>query len=242
MAATITFLQVNGDATDNTTFTFNGVNFGTAAAGRYLIVAVSGRAVSNSPTITGITIGGVSATIAIQVRDVAGLNIQAIAIAAVPTGTSGTVVVTFDQTLTNCDIAMYSTSDVGSVTAFDTGSSTADPGNILLDIPAGGIALALAKSDAGTGTCAWTNLTERYDQLDANGNNISGASDAFASAQTNLSITADFSAAAVRPIMAAASFSPVVSAIKTIDGLALASVKTVDGLAIASVKNINGLA
>lgn len=34
----------------------------------------------------------------------------------------------------------------------------------------------------------------------------------------------------------------VTSAIKTVDGLAIASVKTVDGLAIASVKTINGLA
>jgi len=41
-------------------------------------------------------------------------------------------------------------------------------------------------------------------------------------------------AAMMRPVLA--------SAIKTVDGLALASVKTVDGLAIASVKNINGLA
>ena len=41
--------------------------------------------------------------------------------------------------------------------------------------------------------------------------------------------------------MCIASFAPVGSAIKTIDGLARASVKTVDGLSYASVKSFNGL-
>lgn len=218
MAATITFLQVTKDATDQTTYTFAGVNFGTAASDRFIAVTVSGRAVTTAPTITSVTIGGVTATIAVQANDVLGLNIAGIAIAAVPTGTSGNVVVVFSQTMTNADIATYSTSGVGSATATDFGSSTADPGTTNLDITAGGIAVAMAKQDAGLGTCAWTNITETFDELDANGNNISGAADAYATTQTNLAVTADFSVAAVRPIFVAASFPPGGSKLLTLMG------------------------
>lgn len=206
MAATITFLQLSKDASDLSTYTFSSTNFGTASSGRYLICVVSGRTqdgTSSGDLITSVTIGGVSATISVQAHNSG--NAQGIAIAHVPTGTSGDVVVVFNETMTNADIAMYATTGVSSVTATDTATSTADPLSDTLNINAGGIAVGGAKSDSGSATATWLNLTETYDEGDANTNDISGAADAFASQQTGLSIQCTWSSS-VRPVMVAASY------------------------------------
>lgn len=207
--ATITYLQLTKDTADNSTYTFSAVNFGTASSDRKIIVAVSGRTLDGSSSgnvITSVTIGGVSATISVQAQNSG--NTQGIAIAAVPTGTSGDVVVVFSETMTNADIATYSTTGISSNVAFSTGTSTANPLTANIDVPAGGIAVALAKSDDGTATATWAGLTERYDESDANGNDISGASLAFATVQTGLTVSCTWTGS-TRPVYAVASFAPV---------------------------------
>lgn len=241
MAATITYLQTAGDGTDLTVYTFSAQNFGTASSDRYIIAAVNSRANDGGArAISTITIGGVSASIAIQATSNG--NCLGICLAAVPTGTSGDVVITFDSTMGNADIDLYSATSVGSATPTDSGSSTADPGTYDLDIAAGGIALALAKSDVGLGSCAWTGLTERYDGLDVNGNNRSGASDAFATIQTNLTVTGDFSVIAVRPLFVTASFPGAATGpanLKSYDTNVKSNIKSMNTNPIANVKSFD---
>jgi hypothetical protein len=60
-------------------------------------------------------------------------------------------------------------------------------------------------------------------------------------AESGGSATITWTYAAVTVSALVATFKPVTTSIKTIQGLAVASVKTIEGLAIASVKSVNGL-
>lgn len=198
------FLQVATSATDLTTYTFADQNLDTAAPDRYIVATISGRSNDGGArTINSVTIGGVSATINVQTTDQG--NVIGVAVASVPSGTTGDVVVEFSDTMTDAAVALYRVPGITTTTATDTGTSTATPLTTNLDINAGGFAVAMAKSDNSSHTATWTNLTERFDQDDASTNSISGASDDFATAQTSLAITCTWSAS-TRPVFAAASF------------------------------------
>lgn len=196
MAATRTFLQGTADTANASTYTFAGQNLGTADAGRYIVCALHARGNVGDITITSITIAGVTATNAVtQANNTAGNSIVALFIAAVPTGTSGSVVVTLGTACLRASIQLYRVLGIDGVTPFDSGGSTANDPTFNLDIPASGLAIG-AGNDAsgGAGTCTWTGLTEDYDAIAEAQLINSSASDEFASTQTNLAITANFTA------------------------------------------------
>lgn len=210
MSATITFLQSAGDGTDLSTYTFSTQNLGSASSDRKIICTVNGRSSDGGArTITSVTIGGVAAT---EVRDdTSNGNVCGIFIASVPTGATGDVEVVFSNTMGDCNIHLYHTTGVGSNTANDSGTSTANPLTYDLDIEAGGIAVAIASSDDGAATATWAGLTEDFDDATALGNDNSGSSGAFATIQTNLTVSCTWTSS-VRPIYSSASFSPALSA------------------------------
>ena len=74
------------DAYNVAVHTYTGLSFGAADASRFIIVGVCG-----GTTLTNVTIGGVTAT---AVGNISGTGIF---IAALPTGTTGTVVVTLSS-------------------------------------------------------------------------------------------------------------------------------------------------
>jgi len=240
MAATITFLQLTKSGTNLTTYTYSSVNFGSASADRKIICAVNGQADDGGArTISSLTIGGVTATINVQISNSG--SMQGICIASVPTGTSGDVVLTFSGGMGNADIALYSTTGVGSTTATDTGTSTAEVGTYALDVVAEGVALALSRNQDGIYTATWAGLTERYDEADGNTNDMSGASDAFATTQTNLTVSCTWSGVPSNPIFAVASFPPTANLanLKTYNTNLRANIKTINTNAIANVKTLN---
>lgn len=191
MAGAVAFLQTASDTTDVSTYTFAAQNLGTAAADRCIIVAVHARDTgTGAKTISSVTVNGVAAVIAVQ-NQAASTNstIVGIAIAEVPTGTSGDIVVVFSEAMIRCSVAAFAATGIDE-TAHDTGLSDAtDPTNDL-DVPAEGIAVACA-SFGTAGTFSWTGLTERYDAQVESASTISGASDAFATTQSGLTITAN---------------------------------------------------
>src|SRR3990167_11105596 len=96
--ASVAFLQVNGSATDLTTYTFSAENLGVAASDRFIVVTITGRSSDGGArTIDTVTIGGVTATINIQIANSGSFN--GIATAAVPTGTTGDIVITWSGTM-----------------------------------------------------------------------------------------------------------------------------------------------
>lgn len=153
------------------------------------------------------TVGGVSATlIGAQLVSSDPCELWQ---AAVPTGTTGDIVVTMSAGMLNLGIAVWRV--VGAAAAVtEMLTSTADPMNVAIDCPANGVIIAIAGNHFSGATFTWTNLTERFDAPteDSNGDYYTGASDNFASTQTNLSITCTQTTSGTRNHMVACSFGP----------------------------------
>ena len=177
--------------TINTNKTFSSVSLGAAAADREIVVAISLSGV-NTNFIGSVTIGGVSAT-----RDVGYTTNQAavadIGRAAVPTGTTGNIVITLNthngvQTFNRWSIGVYRLTGraVANAAPFDTAGPSAGNGGITvnLDVEAGGVIIAAGRN---AGTATWSGLTEDYNAFDAR----RSASATFVSGETNHAVTLD---------------------------------------------------
>lgn len=159
-----------GDGT--ATHTAQALDFGAAAANRVLVAAISTR-VSSGRSVTGVTIGGVAATIDV----VSGTWPTAlIARATVPTGTSGDVVLTYSgNEFGPIRCALYRT--VGAVTKTDGQQAYNSGGTVhtvTLAPAAGNSLIAVAGTSAAGRTWAWSNgLAVDYAASDAS--NSSGS-------------------------------------------------------------------
>ncbi|HEV7282287.1 MAG TPA: LamG-like jellyroll fold domain-containing protein [Pirellulaceae bacterium] len=199
VGARVAFLQQAEDITSQTTFTFEDQNLGAADAERYIAVSIVARAGFESDgAVSSVTIAGVPATITNQITNPGGTNsnVSAIAIAAVPTGTTGDIVVTMNIHHLRCSVAAYRVVGIDGVTAYDSATSTATDPTVNLDIPAGGVAIAGANS-AAADSATWTGLTEDFDDNFNAFSTHSGASGAFPSAESNLPITCNWSSGSV---------------------------------------------
>lgn len=195
--ATIAWTASGSSTANLTTYTFAGHALGTEAAGRLIpVVVYSSGAGGTAVTISTMTIGGVSAAPAVASNDTATVDAH-IWYAVVPTGTTGDIVITFSAARARCAIDAFQAHNVQSATPTDTGSaSAADPISDDLNISAGGVAVGGALTFTTT-TVTWTaGLTERSDFQLESAQTQSSASDAFADAQTGLTIEADFASGA----------------------------------------------
>ena len=191
-AASITFKQADKLDTDLTEYTFANVSFGSAASDRFIIVQVAARGVGTTRTLNSATIGGVSATISVQLSNTSGGNttVSAIIIAAVPNGTTGDVVLTFDTTMLRAGMGAYETNSVN-ISANDSDSSPDNDPSGSINVSAGGIALGGGFNARFAPSAVHSGLTERYDD-DLETFTHTGASDAFASTQSPLSVSINF--------------------------------------------------
>jgi hypothetical protein len=213
MPVTISYLQTAVSTTDASTYTFSAQSFGTAASDRYIAIAAGGRIGASSLTISSVTIGGVSATIVKQQSSTGtssggtGTTCVGIAIAAVPSGATGDVVVNFSATSLRCVCSMWRLANLASATANDSQSSTASPSTAGVAIPLDGAAIGMvAGGQNASPTVSWTNLTEQYDAL-TEAFCVSSASDLLTTAETR-TITGTFSAAIFEPVGVFASWAP----------------------------------
>jgi hypothetical protein len=172
--------------------TISAVAIGTADAARYVVAAllfqVSGNT-GSSPT-TGVTIGGVTATkIGTSARsNNANDHVAEFWIAAVPTGTTADVIVSFTGSLFRMAVSCFKVLGYSSVFANSAvGEASAISVSTTINGRANGCILACATNN-GSNTYTWTNLTERADAT--YGNTYTAASDNFATAQTGLTVTA----------------------------------------------------
>lgn len=191
--AEVSFLQAAASTADTNSYTFSAQNLGTAAADRYIIVGPTARKATGSTTITGITVGGIAATITRQrTHSASNVNVAGIALALVPTGTSGDVVVTFGATMVRSSIGLWRATGINP-TAFDSDDSIAAAPTVNLDTPANGFAIGVAGTAANT-TATWTGLTEKFDAVAEASLCYTGASDSFVSANTGRTMTCTFGA------------------------------------------------
>ena len=204
--ATVSFTASAVSATDLTTYTFSSQSLGTEAADRKVVVVA--KAGANFADVSTLTVAGSSATLVKnQQTTEESVDIWQVALA---TGTTGDIVVTWSAATQFCGIGVYAVYGAAAAAHATAGSSSADPATATIDCPAGGVIISGVIHRSTATTFTWTNLTERYDALVENGIAYhSGASDAFATTQTGLALTASSAIAGSRPeVFAAASWGP----------------------------------
>ena len=146
----------DGVTSSGTGVTFSAINIGTAAADRIVVVIFTSQLV----VATAMTIGGVSATKAIEESTViSGLQIW---YATVTTGTTADVVVTGGGADWS-QKAIIVGQIIGATGAPATASSTdvTDPADVTITVPSGGVAIVAYYGTAG-GT--WTNASFDFDE------------------------------------------------------------------------------
>lgn len=199
---TITYLANLIDPGNETTYSFGGASFGAAAADRAIAVTIHGAAVVSGREVSSVTIGGVSASRLVNQTVGTGIitavTTSEIWIASVPTGTSGTVSVTFNFGMLRCAIGIFRITGLLSLLAEGTavGQSNNNSNNLSLT----GISKDAVVIACGTGTSSpafgYTGVTQAYENgwSDTNGEHrFTGGSGVAASAgsfnitQTNTS-------------------------------------------------------
>ena len=154
-------------------FTLNNASIGAPASDRFVIVGVTGR--GNSRTITGVTLGGVAMTL--LTKNLANNNpASGLFILPAPTGTTATIVATFNSNETNACIAVWTVYGPVSLSSFSAQTILGeDP--IWRTLPArkGGVVIGISANTSTAPVHSWTNMTERFDTQLTTGSNASGA-------------------------------------------------------------------
>lgn len=199
---TLTPTAIASDTANSTTYTFTSQNFGTAAADRYIIVVFGSGRGSTGIAVSSATIGGVAASLDVQLSaNVSGSSaVSAIMSAPVPTGTSGTVAVTLSGAAgQNAAISVYSlTGSLTGTPSFTNSNGTGADPSTTLNCPAGGAGVGGSTYRNSGGTTTWSGLTETpgADFSLENLTIVSMANSSFSTTQTGLSVGATHSAGA----------------------------------------------
>jgi hypothetical protein len=164
------------------TVTFSGANFGDPRADRVIIIGVGAIA----DNIASLVIGGVSGSLASGSRAQTPSPFaycSGIYSAAIPTGTSGTVVITASGTTSTSiapSIAVYAAYGLFSATAVDgdaeTGNATTK--NVSVNVPSGGVVVGyggIAQIQT-TPTILWSGITKDNQTNFGTGREVSSAS------------------------------------------------------------------
>jgi hypothetical protein len=214
--ATIEFLGSDVDDGNSSTYSFSSKALGAEASDRYIAAVFMHSSNNAGRTVNACSFAGVTATEALFVQHSGSSRTAyvAIHIAAVPTGTSGTLSITWDAALAHQIVFWYRITGIGALTPFHTASNSVDPSAMSLNVPAGGVAIGGAmtgeSSAGGSRDTVWTNLTDDGNVSSDVGNTTAGsaAHGAFETSQTGLSISADYQQSSDGMIGACASWGP----------------------------------
>lgn len=174
---TIVWVDEDGDGVNRSSYSFSGVNLGTAAADRFIVVGLGYEGDGND-NITSVTIGGAGATQLVH-EDFEKVDFYGL---TVTTGTSATIAVSLDDSVARMAISVWALYGLDSTTPHDfdvvrnTSSVTSTSGTV--SVPAGGVVMAMAR--LFTTTPVWTgvdgNSYAQYEAWFASGSRkVSGA-------------------------------------------------------------------
>lgn len=188
---------------DQTSYSFASQSFGVAADNRHVVVCVGGLAGAGARSVSSMTIGGVAATKVVEIA----LNAVACAIyiANVPTGTTGTVSVTFNAPMVRAAIAVYRVVFIGSAVAHDTATNVGDPASVNIDVPAGGVGIGFS-INANITSVIWSGLTEDIDVDPAENFTYTSAHGEFGAEQVSRAVSVDSVSAGVSNHLVVASW------------------------------------
>lgn len=166
-----------------TTYTFSSKSFGAADPTRVIAVIILSRNSGGTQTVSSAFIGGVEATKAVGLLGGSNAMVGEIWYAAVPSGTTGTVSITFAGANQRCAIQLYSVISPSSAAPTVTASSLANPATSgAITIPTGGAAIGgnyVVSGGPGTPTATPNSPSNGFNNLDLN-NNIAGTQQVFA--------------------------------------------------------------
>jgi hypothetical protein len=186
--ASIVYTATAVSAASATVYTFSSQALGVAASDRLIVVSSD----NYDGTTSGITVAGVAATAVVQAS---GTNSRAgLWQAAVPSGTTGDIVVTLGAGNDRHGIGVWAIYGAANSSANHTATDadSSDPLTVSMDCPANGVMIGVgAAHTTGTKGYAWTNLTENFDAVIKTSTQHTGASASFAAAQSGLTITCD---------------------------------------------------
>lgn len=161
----LSFIGETPDTSDLTTYTFTNHAIGAEHPTRRVVVAVSlGFLAAGGQTLASATIGGIAATIHVQVGDG---NCVALISALVPTGTTATIVITASAAARRAAVAVYRAINETVTTPHATMTDNTLTGAVLsgtIDIPASGWVVAISQFN-GNASTAWAGVTEQYDAI-----------------------------------------------------------------------------
>ena len=172
----LTYVTATDAAGGGSPQTFATVSIGTAAYDRRVILAVAAGGGATVGTVTGITVGGVSATKIVEQLGAGNQTRSQIWIALVPSGTTADIILTYSASVSQFGIGVWNATGLSVNTAFASGGSTADPGTATLACTGGGFCVSLAATFNLSTSLTWTNVTEKYDQVQGTQLTHSGAS------------------------------------------------------------------
>lgn len=163
----------SGSMNGATSLTFSSVDIGSTGGNRHVLVGIFYK---DTKILGTISVGGVNATTVIS-TGIGGSASMRMSIAAVPTGTTGDIVIPWGgagSAITLwCGVWVFT--GLASATAVATGTSTANPVTATIATTNGGYCISLGASDSDTATCSWANVTERFDSNAASSGGFSGA-------------------------------------------------------------------
>jgi hypothetical protein len=204
------FLGTKTSNANTTSYTFSNVNFGAEDPTRRIVIVVGNGGDSFTRTLTT-TIAGTAGTE--MVHGGGNLAFVSIFIAAVPTGTTGTISLSYSYpTVNHVVVGVYRLTGLSANTPFATSTyATTPPANLSLAVPAGGCVIAGIRRSASS-SFTWSGLHEDYDLTISGGGGAiaqgySGASMCFTNASPSQSIVATPTATG-NPSAAAVSWGP----------------------------------
>lgn len=235
------FLASATSGTDLTTYTFSAQTLGTAAGDRYIVLVIGGDSSDGaSKTVSSVTVQGITATL-LSTQYSVERDTMAMAIVAVPTGTTGDIVVTWSATMRNMGVGWWRVTGLSSATPydFDGAARTGDGESTAIDIPSSAIAIAGAHCSAPS--LSWTGLTEDFEDINEFSSVTTGGASGTPSAQSAYAISWVVGASE-RSIIIAASWGDAPSGpanLKTYNTNVKANIKSIDTNLIANVKTLN---
>lgn len=160
----LTYIGSTNNTGGGTTATFTNHAIGAASSDRLVVVGINYED-PGQPVISGVTIGGVSATEAVQVQS-SNRGCSGIFYLKVTSGTTADIVVTYALGIDRSRINVWTIKDQGQDAAVATDSGNAASGTGLsmsVDIPANGCAIAVDTHGTGGTTTTWTGATDSHE-------------------------------------------------------------------------------
>lgn len=164
----LAYASQNSDTADRSTYTFSGMAIGSASDDRYVIVSASAHGFGG---ISSVTIGGISADIALATTVPIGGGqsvASVIAIAKVPTGTTATIVLSGAGQY-KLALTVHTATKLKSTTPVYIAADTSSGYSLSVPIgKEGGVVIGVGATDRNTSS-TWGGLTESSDRVYENG-------------------------------------------------------------------------